>query len=56
MLCVSRVKQILTLESIELMSSVSKVSIALRLIAVAVSAHVMSVKSKAKINIGVNTL
>ena len=37
------------------MSWVSRVSIALRLIAVAVNGiHVMSVESKAKINIGVN--
>ena len=36
------------------MSRVSKVSIALRLITAVVTAHVMSVESKAKINIGVN--
>ena len=55
MLRVSRVKQKLTLESIGLMSRLSRVSIALSLIAVTVNGfHVESIESNAKINIGVN--
>ena len=52
---VSRVMQKLTLESMGFMSRLSRVSIALSLIAVAVHGfHVESVESNAKINIGVN--
>ena len=51
----SRVKQKLTLESMAFMSRLSRVSIALSLIAVTVNEfHVESVESNAKINIGVN--
>ena len=55
MSCVSGAKQKLTLESMAFMSRLSRVSIALSLIAVAVNGfHVESVESNAKINIGVN--
>ena len=52
---VSRVMQKSTLEIMAFMSRLSRVSIALSLIAVAVNGfHVESVESNAKINIGVN--